>query len=414
MKKIKILLVTTILVSVLTLLISPLQAVAQKTDPESVIRGIWEDALNAKDLDKALTLVTDDARLVLIPAPRGTNGVFNGKTELRGWWEEFAVTRNGYVEFTDFHVFGNNVVCTMKVSDDGLRAMGVAPVYMNGVGIVQNDLLKSSEWTFTEESLARFNAAMMHTTNKAIARRYLEDIWNNGDMAVADEILAEDFVNHNPFGPLPPDREGLKIAASGMAAAPGNFTMDDIIAEGDKVAIHTPYHGNPEFDGIVILRIKDGKITDRWGYTDHGQQLAQSNKDIARRFLEEIWNKGDIAAANELIAEDFINHAPGRGVPPDREGLKQEVNGLLAAFSAPFTIDDLIAEGDKVVIRGTFRSVHNGEFLGVPATGKEVTHTWTAILRIENGKVVERWADVDRLKFMTDLGILPAPGQGGK
>jgi predicted ester cyclase len=267
-----------------------------------VIRGIWEDALNAKNLDKALTLVTDDAKLVLSPAPRGTSGVFNGKEELRGWWEEFAVRRNGYVEFTDFHVFGNNVVCTAKVSDDGLRAMGVAPVYMNGVSIVQNDLLKSSEWTFTEESLARFNAAMMQATNKA----------------------------------------------------------------------------------------------------------------IARRFLEEIWNQGNMAAADELVAEDFINHAPGRGVPPDREGLKQEVNGLLAAFFAPFTIDDLIAEGDKVVIRGTFRSVHNGEFLGVPATGKEVTHTWTAVLRIEDGKVVERWADVDRLKFMMDLGILPAPGQGGK
>ena len=91
--------VATILVSLLTPLTSSIQVAAQKTDPESVIRGIWEDALNAKDLDKALTLVTDDARLVLIPAPRGTSGIFNGKTELRGWWEEFAVTRNGYVEF---------------------------------------------------------------------------------------------------------------------------------------------------------------------------------------------------------------------------------------------------------------------------------------------------------------------------
>ena len=64
-------------------------------------------------------------------------------------------------------------------------------------------------------------AAQDLEANKEIARRYLEEIWNNGDMTVADEIIAEDFVNHNPFGPLPPDREGLKIAAGGSAAAPG-------------------------------------------------------------------------------------------------------------------------------------------------------------------------------------------------
>jgi ketosteroid isomerase-like protein len=109
-----------------------------------------------------------------------------------------------------------------------------------------------------------------------------------------------------------------------------------------------------------------------------------------------------------------LHHSTTPLLHPNREGLKQDIKGLLVAFSTPFTTDELIAEGDKVVIRGTFRSVHNGEFLGVPATGKEVTHTWTAILRIENGKVVERWANVDSMKFMTDLGVLPAPGQGGK
>lgn len=143
-------------------------------------------------------------------------------------------------------------------------------------------------------------------------------------------------------------------------------------------------------------------------------QDLETNKTIARRFLEEIWNQGNMAAVDGLVAENFVNHAPGRGVPPDREGLKQEVKGLLAAFDTPFVLDDMIAEGDKVVLRGRFKSVHKGEFLGVPATGKELTHTWTAILRIENGKIVERWADVDRLKFMIELGILPAPGKSSK
>ncbi len=257
-------------------------------------------------------------------------------------------------------------------------------------------------------------AAQNLEANKEIARRYMEDIWNKGDMAVADEIIAEDFVNHNPFGNLPPNRESLKMVAAGSAAAPGSFTTDDMIAEGDKVAIRTPHHGDLEFDAIVILHIKDGKITDRWGYHDRGQQLAKSNKEIVRRFVEEVFNNGNMAVADELVAEDFVNHSPSPGLPPNREGLKQDAQGLLTAFSAPFTIDDMIAERDKVVVRGTFRSVHTGEFIGVPATNKEMTHTWTVTLRIQGGKIVERWANVDALTFMTDLGIVPAPGEGGK
>jgi len=258
-------------------------------------------------------------------------------------------------------------------------------------------------------------AAQDLEANKEIARRYLEDIWNKGDMAVADEIIAGDFVNHNPFGSLPPDREGLKKAASGMAAAPGNFTMDDIIAEGNKVAIRTPFHGDPEFDGIIILHMKDGKITDRWGYTDHGQKFAEANKAVACRWVEEIWNTGDISVIDEIVAEDYVDHSPAPGAPTGREGIKAGVSGFRAAFpDAHFAITDMIAEGDKVVVPQTFTGTHQGEFHGAPATGNQVTFKGIFIYRIKDGKIVERWAGYDTLSFMIQLGAVPPPGEGGK
>lgn len=253
-------------------------------------------------------------------------------------------------------------------------------------------------------------------TNKEIARRYMEEIWNNGDMAVADELIAEDFVNHNPFGPLPPDREGLKIAAAGSAAAPGNYAIDDIIAEGDKVAIRTPFHGDLNFEAIVILRIKDGKITDRWGYHDRDYQLAEANKAVARRWIEEIWNNGNLSVIDEIVAEDYIDHDPAApGAPTDREGVKSGVTEFRRAFpDAHFAVDAMMAEGDRVVVPLTFTGTHQGEIHGAPATGKQVTWKGIFIYRIQNGKIAERWGQLDTLSFMIQLGAVPPPGEGKK
>ena len=192
--------------------------------------------------------------------------------------------------------------------------------------------------------------------------------------------------------------------------------MDDMIAEGDKVAIRSPFHGDPEFETIFILRIKDGKITDRWGYTDHDQKFAEANKAVARRWVEEIWNKGDLSVIDEIVAEDYVDRSPAApGAPTDRDGIKAGVSGFRAAFpDAHFAIDAMMAEGDTVVVPQTFTGTHQGELHGAPATGNQVTFKGIFIYRIQNGKIVERWGAFDTLSFMIQLGAVPPPGEGGK
>lgn len=140
------------------LLIAPLYVSAQGTDPESVIRAII-DALNAKNIDAALALVADDAVITLIPPPPGTTGVFTGKEEIRGWWEQY-VADNSVTELSDFQVDGDNATWSAEIWADEFRALGVAPLDYRGEGIVQGGLLKSYTWKMTDQSLEKLGAAV--------------------------------------------------------------------------------------------------------------------------------------------------------------------------------------------------------------------------------------------------------------
>jgi predicted ester cyclase len=136
----------------------------------------------------------------------------------------------------------------------------------------------------------------------------------------------------------------------------------------------------------------------------------EENKAIARRWMEEVWSKGNLAAIDELLAADFVfNYAPP-GVAPDREGYKRTVTILCAPLPGPYTIEDMVAEGDKVVIRWAGRLTHKGEFMGIAPTGKEVTITGISIIRIVGGKIVEEWGEMDNLGVMQQLGVFPPLG----
>ena len=139
--------------------------------------------------------------------------------------------------------------------------------------------------------------------------------------------------------------------------------------------------------------------------------FTEENKAIARRIIEDFINKGDLNVADQLFAEDFINHNPARGTTPDREGMKQFINYMLAAFpNQILTIDDLIAEGDKVVLRMTGRGTHTGELLGIPATGKQIEVPGISILRIADGKMVDRWNISDNLLLLQWIRIVSSVG----
>jgi predicted ester cyclase len=130
-------------------------------------------------------------------------------------------------------------------------------------------------------------------------------------------------------------------------------------------------------------------------------------KAIIRRIVKEFLTEARMDVADELFSQNFVNHSPGTGMTPDLDGLKQYVSMLHAAFSdVSITIEDIIVENDKGAVRMRLRGVHTGDYMGIPPTKKEVDSTVISIVRIENGKVVERWNVTDRLEVMKQLGIL--------
>ena len=137
----------------------------------------------------------------------------------------------------------------------------------------------------------------------------------------------------------------------------------------------------------------------------------EENKALVRRWFEVI-TQGELDRVGEFIASDMADHSAPPGVPPGPEGVRQILTMYRTAFpDLHITIEDLIAEGDKVVARLTSQATHRGEFMGIAPTGKPVTITAIDILRIASGKFVEHWAQADFLGVLQELGALPAPGQ---
>jgi predicted ester cyclase len=140
--------------------------------------------------------------------------------------------------------------------------------------------------------------------------------------------------------------------------------------------------------------------------------MSEENKALMRRMYEEIHNKGNMAAVDELVAANFVDHnAPDPGLPPGPEGIKQTFTMFHNAFpDFHVTVEDMLAEGDKVVARLTITGTHKGDLIGIAPTGKQVTLGVIDIARIAGGKMVERWGQEDMLGMMQQLGVVPPPG----
>lgn len=134
-----------------------------------------------------------------------------------------------------------------------------------------------------------------------------------------------------------------------------------------------------------------------------------ANKAVIRRFVEEVQNKQDWDAYDELNAPDFVNLSAPPGVPADREGGKVFLQALAAAYpDLHIRIDDMVAEGDTVVTKKTMTGTSTGEFAGMPATGKPVTLQYVDFMRIRDGRIVEHWNCFDQLSWLQQLGLAPA------
>ncbi len=142
--------------------------------------------------------------------------------------------------------------------------------------------------------------------------------------------------------------------------------------------------------------------------------MSEENKVIARRALEEVFSaQGDLDVADELFAPDYVGHDP---VSPEDvrgpEGVKEFAMTYRNAFpDVQLSVEDQVAEGDRVATRWSARGTHQGELVGVDPTGNQVQITGITISRIEGGKIAEDWINYDALGMMQQIGAIPEPGE---
>jgi steroid delta-isomerase-like uncharacterized protein len=166
--------------------------------------------------------------------------------------------------------------------------------------------------------------------------------------------------------------------------------------------------------GTLALALTAGALW--WSNRNHsavaeGTSAVETNKEVLRGVYQ-AFNSGDFDALDQLIAADMVNHNPTPGQPPGIEGVKAQFAIFKAGFpEMQVTIEQLLAEGDMVADRIVARGTNTGAFLGLPPTGKQVQIEAIETYRMANGKIVEAWHVEDIFGLLTQLGVIPPPGQ---
>jgi predicted ester cyclase len=137
---------------------------------------------------------------------------------------------------------------------------------------------------------------------------------------------------------------------------------------------------------------------------------TDDNKALVRREYEQGVNQGNFDVRNEALAGNYIGHFAG--LPPIQgiEAFKQFTSAFFTGFPDLQTTEDLIAEGDNVAVRQTWRGTHTGNVQGIPPTGKQVTFTSLEVYRVTGGKLAEEWVELDMLGLLQQLGVIPPMG----
>ena len=142
-------------------------------------------------------------------------------------------------------------------------------------------------------------------------------------------------------------------------------------------------------------------------------ESENQNKRIVRRLYEEAGNQGKLEIIDEIAWPDHVEHNPFPEQTEGLEGLKQRVSMVRAAFNPQFTIEHLVAEGDKVVVMWTNHGTHLGAWFGFQPTGKSVTTHGVDIHLLRNGRLAEHWDVVDTTNFLVQVGVLPTRATSG-
>lgn len=275
---------------------------------------------------------------------------------------------------------------------------------------------------------------------KTLYRMFVEEVINKGSYDLIPEIFSEDYLDHNaPPGAPEGGFEAIKAIPMMFRGAFPNvhFVIEDMVSQGDWVATRVtgrathlgrPFMGieptglRATWSSMGFFREANGRIVEHYGQPDFGalrQQLTRPiqpgtldyNRMVTCRYVYAT-NIGDLDRFDEYVDPAFVDHNALPGQKPGIEGLKDAYRMFSAAFSDLwYTFEDLIAEDDRVVGRGTIEGRHTGAFMGMPPTNRVLHWTGTRIFRIQDGKVTDGWIDLDMFGMMMQMGAIPTPGQ---
>jgi uncharacterized protein (TIGR02246 family) len=248
------------------------------------------------------------------------------------------------------------------------------------------------------------------------------DAWSKGDAKGAASFYTDDGVRVGAAGDVEHGRAEIEAAYDRLLHGP--FSGATVTQERGTVRVLasdlalwqggmqiTPPGGRPPLKGHVVQLMK--KVNGRWLVLEAHPKLfppppatAERNKALARRYWDEVINQRKTAVLDEIFPADYIQHHVG--VPPGLAGIKAFVAAMFAAFPDQHaTIEDILAEGDRVLIRTTVRATHTGPFRDIAPTGRQVSVEVLDIWRVEDGKLKEHWGVFDNLAFLRQLGAIP-------
>jgi steroid delta-isomerase-like uncharacterized protein len=277
--------------------------------------------------------------------------------------------------------------------------------------------------------------------NLEVAHRYFDELLNQGRFSVIDQIVTEDFQFRLPTQPDLSGKESLRGYVSYLRNAFSDlkFEVEREITNENKVAIRwritgkhvgefngvPPSYAQVEEYGIDFFEFWNGKIhsinvvANQLGLNNQmishqpepRKMTPEENNAIAEKFFNSVWNKGDFSVLDTLISPDAVDHSTVGGKPKAEKG-SASFRAIVSMFrkampDIQLTIDDEIFTGDRVVHRWTLNGTDNGGVMGMPPSRKQLTFSGITTVRMENGKIVERWVNIDELGLMQQLGAVP-------
>lgn len=228
----------------------------------------------------------------------------------------------------------------------------------------------------------------MSEVNKALVRRWLEEVFSRADLQLTNDLFAPDYVLHDPSFPMDvhgPEGVRLYVRAYRAAFPDARFVVEDQISSGDKVVTRWTARGTHcgEFLGIAAT----------------GNEVTVSGIEFDR-------------VIGDRIEEAWAGYHPFAGPMPDPEQVGAGVAALREAFPDLRTIEaDSIQEGRKAAFRWVMAGTQEGEFLGVAPTGKRIEAMGMDIVRLSDGEIVEHWGEFDAIGLLRQLGLIPPPGR---